>query len=259
MKPVCDVRPWEGGRARDTIWRIALDFSIGSFSYAFAAGVVSFASPCVLALVPGYLSFVSGVSYDELATKTREVTLSTLAFVAGFASVFTLFGVSAALLGRSLFSEKDILNVVGGIMLIVMGLGMIVLPRFGLFQSDKHMRLRRPTTLTGAGIAGAVFAAGWTPCLGPFLGAALGVALPTGSPTLGGGLLFVYSLGLGIPFLLSGLFFSRALNAFSRIRKHWGVINVVGAVIIIGIGALVLTGNLELITRELSGVGFQGI
>jgi cytochrome c-type biogenesis protein len=259
VKDLEDVRPWAVRAHRDTIAGIALDFSLGSFSYAFAAGVVSFASPCVLALVPGYLSFVSGVSYDELATKTREVTLSTLAFVAGFASVFTLFGVSVALLGHSLFTDKDILNVVGGIMLIAMGVGMIVLPRFGLFQSDKHLRLRRPTTLTGAGIAGAVFAAGWTPCLGPFLGAALGVALPSGSPALGGGLLFVYSLGLGIPFLLSGLFFSRALNTFARIRKHWGVINIAGAVIIIAIGVLVLTGNLELITRELSGVGFQGI
>lgn len=238
---------------------IALDFSIGSFSYAFAAGVVSFASPCVLALVPGYLSFVSGVSYDELAVKTREVTLATLAFVAGFAAVFTLFGVSAALVGHSLTTDKDILSVVGGSMLIAMAVGMVALPRLGLFQSDKHLRLRRPTTLTGAGLAGAVFAAGWTPCLGPFLGAALGVALPSQSPALGGGLLFVYSMGLGIPFLLSGLFFSRALGAFGRIRKHWSAVNLVGAVVVAAIGVLVLTGRLELITRELSGIGFQGI
>jgi cytochrome c-type biogenesis protein len=167
--------------------------------------------------------------------------------------------VSAALLGHSLTRDKDVLSTVGGVMLIVMALGMVLLPRLGLFQSDRHLRLRRPTTLTGAGLAGAVFAAGWTPCLGPFLGAALGVALPSGSPALGGGLLFVYSMGLGIPFLLSGLFFSRALGAFGRIRKHWTAVNVAGAVVIAIIGVLVLTGRLELITRELSGIGFQGI
>jgi cytochrome c-type biogenesis protein len=244
---------------RVTIQGIALDFSIGSFSYAFAAGVVSFASPCVLALVPGYLSFVSGVSYDEIAVKTREVTMATLAFVAGFTVVFTLFGVSAALLGHSLNADKDVLSTIGGVLLILMAVGMVLLPRLGVFQADRHMKLRRPTTLGGAALVGAVFAAGWTPCLGPFLGAALGVALPSGSPTLGGSLLFVYSMGLGIPFLLSGLFFSRVLAAFGRVRRYWTAINIGGAVIVAAIGVLVLTGRLELITRELSGVGFQGI
>ena len=236
-----------------------VDFSIGSYSYAFAAGVVSFASPCVLALVPGYLSFISGVSYDDLAVKTREVALATLAFVAGFAVVFTLLGVSAALVGRSLTKDKDVLSLVGGIMLVVMGVAMVLLPRLGLFQADRHLRFRKPTTLVGAGIAGSVFAAGWTPCLGPFLGSALGVALPSGSPALGGSMLFVYSMGLGIPFLLAGLFFTRTLSAFQIVRKHWTAINVVGATILVAVGVLVLTGKLELITRELSGVGFQGI
>lgn len=237
-----------------------VDFSLASYATAFAAGFVSFASPCVLALVPGYLSYVSGVSFDEISTKTREVTISTAAFVAGFAAVFTLFGVSAALLGQSLTRNKDTLNLVGGIMLIVMAVAMVVLPRLGLFQSDRHLRLsRRPTTLVGAAIVGAVFAAGWTPCIGPFLGSILSVAAPTGSPTLGGSLLFTYSMGLGIPFLLSGLFFTRALSAFQRVRRHWNVVNTAGAVVIAGVGVLVLTGRLELITRELAGVGFQGI
>ncbi|MEW6583019.1 MAG: cytochrome c biogenesis protein CcdA, partial [Actinomycetota bacterium] len=237
-----------------------VDFSIASYATAFAAGFVSFASPCVLALVPGYLSYISGVSYDDLAVKTREVTAATAAFVAGFACVFTLFGVSAALLGHSLTRDKDTLNVVGGVMLITMAVLMLALPRLGWLQSDRHLKLaRKPTTLVGAGLAGAVFAAGWTPCIGPFLGSILSVAAPTQDPLLGGTLLFVYSMGLGIPFLMAGLFFTRTLGAFRRVRRHWTVVNTAGAVIVAAIGVLVLTGRLELITRQLSGVGFTGI
>jgi cytochrome c-type biogenesis protein len=237
-----------------------VDVSAASYPVAFAAGFVSFASPCVLALVPGYLSFISGVSYDELAVRTREVTLATVAFVAGFAAVFTLFGVSAALIGHSLTRDRDLLNVVGGIMLIAMGAAMVLLPRVGLLQGDRHLRLsRRPTTLAGAGLAGAVFAAGWTPCIGPILGTILSYAAPTGSPALGATLLFTYSMGLGIPFLLSGLFFTRTLTAFRRVRRHWNLVNTAGAAVIAAVGVLVLTGRLELITQKLSNVGFQGI
>jgi cytochrome c-type biogenesis protein len=240
--------------------RSVVDFSLPTYATAFAAGFVSFASPCVLALVPGYLSYISGVTYDDLAVKTKEVTLATAAFVAGFATVFTLFGVSAALLGHSLTQDKDTLNRVGGILLIAMAALMLLLPRLGWLQSDKHLKLaRKPTTLLGAGLAGAVFAAGWTPCIGPFLGSILSVAAPSQDPVLGGTLLFVYSMGLGIPFLLSGLFFTRMISAFRHVRKHWTIVNAAGAVVVAVIGVLVFTGQLELITRQLSGVGFTGI
>jgi cytochrome c-type biogenesis protein len=236
------------------------DITAISFPVAFAAGFVSFASPCVLALVPGYLSFISGVSFDELGAKTRNVMIPTLAFVVGFSAIFTLFGASAALLGHSLTRDRDVLNVVGGILLITMAVGMLLLPRLGILQSDKHLHLaRRPTTLIGAGLVGAAFAAGWTPCIGPILGSILTYAAPTGSPGLGAALLFTYSLGLAIPFLLSGLFFTRALSVFKKVRKHWTVVNAGAAVLIAVIGVLVLTGQLELITQRLSNVGFTGI
>jgi cytochrome c-type biogenesis protein len=231
-----------------------------SYPVAFAAGFVSFASPCVLALVPGYLTFISGVSFDQLGARARTVAWSTAAFVLGFSAIFTLFGASAALLGHALQRERHVLNVVGGSLLITMGVAMVVLPRLGLLQSDRRPHLsRRPTTLAGAALAGGAFAIGWTPCIGPILGSILSYAAPTGRPAIGASLLFVYSLGLGIPFLISGLFFTRALGLFRRVRDHWTAVNAVAAAGVVALGILVATGQLALITQHLSGIGFQGI
>ena len=249
-----------GPAGRPVTIRGVADISALSFPVAFAAGFVSFASPCVLALVPGYLSFVSGVPGDQLESRWRAVLWPTAAFVLGFSAMFTLFGASAALLGHSLAQERDRLNLIAGALLIVMGVAMLALPRVGLFQVDRHLRFsRRPTTLLGAGLVGAAFAAGWTPCIGPILGSILTYAAPTGSPALGALLLFTYSLGLGIPFLLSGLFLTRTLSASRWIRDRWTLVNTVGATVMVALGLLVATGRLEVITQRLSGVGFQGL
>lgn len=236
------------------------DISLVSYPIAFAAGFVSFVSPCVLALVPGYLSFVSGVSFDELGSKVRNVVWPTLAFVLGFAVMFTLLGASAGLLGHSLVREGDTLNLVGGLLLIATGIAMVLLPRLGVLQVDRKLHLsRRPTTLFGAGLVGMAFAGGWTPCLGPILGSILTFAAPTESPGLGASLLFTYSLGLGIPFLLSGVFFTRALSVFSKVRRHWGVVNATAAGVFVVIGVLVATGRFEVITQRLSSITFGSI
>jgi cytochrome c-type biogenesis protein len=236
------------------------DISALSYPVAFAAGFVSFASPCVLAVVPGYLSFISGVSFDELGARTRDVMLPTIAFVTGFSLMFTAYGASAGLVGYSLTESQDILNLVAGILLIVMGIAMVALPRFGLMQTERRLsRARRPTTLAGASLVGAAFAVGWTPCIGPILGSILTYAAPTGSPGLGASLLFTYSLGLGIPFLLSGLFITRAMTTFRWLRDRWRIVNATAAAVFILIGVLVATGRFEVITQRLSGVGFSGI
>jgi cytochrome c-type biogenesis protein len=236
------------------------DLSALSYPVAFAAGFVSFASPCVLALVPGYLSFISGVSFDQLGARIRNVMWPTAAFVLGFSVMFTLFGASAALLGHALQGDRDVLNLVGGGLLIAMGVAMVLLPRLGLLQGERRMHLsRRPTTLIGAGLAGGAFAIGWSPCLSPILGSILAYAAPTGRPALGASLLFTYSLGLGVPFLLSGLFFTQSLALFRRVRNHWVAVNTVAAVAVVALGVLVATGQLVLITQHLSGVGFSGI
>jgi cytochrome c-type biogenesis protein len=236
------------------------DISALSYAVAFAAGVISIGSPCVLALVPGYLSFISGVSFDQLGARTRDVLVPTVAFVVGFSLVFTAFGASAGLLGRSLAQDKDVLQIVAGSFLIAMGIAMVALPRLGFLQGERRLLLaRRPSTLAGAGLAGGAFAIGWTPCIGPILGAILTIATPTESPAVGASLLFTYSLGLGVPFLLAGLFLTRTLGALRRVRDHWGVVNAGAAALVVVAGALIATGQLELITRQLSGVGFQGI
>lgn len=237
-----------------------MDVSFVTYAAAFAAGFVSFASPCVLALVPGYLSFISGVSFDELGTRTRDVLLPTLAFVGGFAVVFTAFGASAGLVGYSLARDQDTLSLIAGIALILMGIAMVLLPRLGILQSSRRLAgVRRPTTLAGAGLVGAAFAVGWTPCIGPFLASVYTLALPTGSPGVGASLFFVYALGLGIPFLLAGLFVTRTMATFRWLRDRWTVVNATAACVVILLGVLVATGRFELITQRLAGIGFQGI
>jgi cytochrome c-type biogenesis protein len=236
------------------------EISIVSFPVALAAGFVSFASPCVLALVPGYLSFVSGVSFDELGSRTRDVLAPTVAFVLGFSLVFTAYGAGAGLVGYSLTRDQDTLELVAGILLIAMGLAMVALPRLGLLQTERRLSsIRRPTTLVGGSLVGAAFAVGWTPCIGAVLGSILTFAAPTGSPGLGATLLLTYSLGLGIPFLLAGIFLTRTMAAFAWIRDRWTVVNAAGAVVVVGVGVLVATGRFEAITQRLAGVGFQGI
>jgi cytochrome c-type biogenesis protein len=236
------------------------DISALSYPVAFAAGFVSFASPCVLAVVPGYLSFISGVSFDELGARWRDVLAPTLIFVAGFSLMFTAYGASAGLIGYSLTENQHELNLVAGILLILMGVLMVALPSLGLLQTERRLtQARRPTTLVGAALVGAAFAVGWTPCIGPILASILTYAAPTGSPGLGATLLFTYSLGLGIPFLLAGLFVTRALAAFRWIRDRWRVVNASAAAVFVAIGVLVATGRFEVITQHLSGIGFGGI
>lgn len=236
------------------------DVSALSYPIAFAAGFVSFASPCVLAVVPGYLTFISGVSFDELGARTKDVLVPTLAFVAGFSLIFTAYGAGAGLIGYSLSEDQDVLNVIAGVLLMAMGVVMVAFPQIGLLQTDRHFGMsRRPTTLIGAGLVGAAFAIGWTPCIGPIYASILNLAAPTGSPGLGATLLLTYSLGLGIPFLLSGLFITRTMSAFRWLRDRWRIVNATAAGVFIVIGFLVATGRFEVFAQRLSGMGFQGI
>ena len=237
-----------------------MEVSLVTYPVAFTAGFLSFASPCVLALVPGYLSFISGVSFDELGARTRDVMVPTAAFVAGFAAVFTAFGASAGLVGYSLVSHQRVLNIVAGVTLVAMGIAMIALPRLGLLQGTRRLATaRRPTTLAGASLVGAAFAVGWTPCIGPFLASVYTLALPTGSPGVGATLFLTYAIGLGIPFLLAGLFVTRTMTTFRWLRDRWAVVNGTAAAVVIVLGVLIATGRFSLVTQQLAGVGFQGI
>lgn len=227
-----------------------------SFAVVFAAGVVSFASPCVLPLVPAYLGFVSGVGLGEQSPRRRDVAAPTFAFVAGFSAMFAVLGASAGIAGSALLEQRRSLEIAGGILVIAMGLLLLGrgVPAFLLRERRLHLA-SRPTTLVGAGLAGVAFATGWTPCIGPTLAAALTIAANGGDPVLGAALLFVYALGLGVPFLLAGLFLHQATTAMAFLRPRIPMISAVGAVVLVVFGVLLATGEMADLTARLGSFG----
>jgi cytochrome c-type biogenesis protein len=224
---------------------------------AFAAGVLTFTSPCVLPLVPGYLSFVSGVGIDELGARPRRVTITTAWFVAGFAAMFVAFGAGAAWFGASLIEHRRPLEIVAGIFIVFAGLVVagVRLP-IRLLQ-EKRVHVGRVGGPIGPLLAGIAFAIGWTPCVGPTLAAILALSAAGASPEQGAVLLAVYSFGLGVPFLLFGLAFTRALTLVTALRRHWRVVGVASGALLVGFGLLLATGQLLELTARLSR--FTGI
>jgi len=218
---------------------------VGIFA-ALAAGVVSFLSPCVLPLVPGYLSTVTGVSPNELDDAGwRRVLGPSLLFVASFSAIFILLGLTATGLGSVLQDHKQLLTKVSGVLIIAMGVLFVA----SLFITRLNREWHVDALLERAGkggpiVAGAAFAIAWTPCIGPTLGAILTAASLSESAGRGAFLLAVYSAGLAIPFLLTALAFSRMTTAFAVVKRHYQAIVAAGGVILIGMGVLILTGEL---------------
>lgn len=219
--------------------------SIGIIT-AFAAGVISFLSPCVLPLVPGYLSYVSGVSVDgRQHAKMQVLGLSGL-FVLGFSVVFVTLGASASALGRLLLAYRYEMNIVGGVLVIVFGLFMLGGMRtLGWLYREKRfdvtMRGGRPAAAFVLGIA---FGFAWTPCIGPVLGAILTVSAVSTSVSAGVILLAIYSLGLGVPFLLSAMCMRGLAQRYNSLRKFGRVINIAAGIIMVLMGVAMITGQL---------------
>jgi cytochrome c-type biogenesis protein len=229
-----------------------------SYFAAFIGGFLSFISPCVLPLIPGYLSFVSGVSMDEFrggaATSSSRWQLlsSSLAFVAGFSLVFIALGASASVIGEFLMSRLPLLGKIAGILIIIFGLHTMGVFRLRFLEVEKRVHAqRKPAGLVGALLVGVAFAFGWTPCIGPILG---GILVMAGrQETIGDGvrLLAVYSAGLGIPFLLTALAMNHFFRASARIRKHYHAIEVTSGALLIAIGVLIFTNQFTIIARYL--------
>jgi cytochrome c-type biogenesis protein len=218
---------------------------------AFLAGIVSFASPCVLPIVPGYLSFISGVNVAQLRGSetprdlARRVAITSAAFVAGFSTVFITLGAAATYVGYLLQQYKRTLGVVGGVVIIFLGLHTAgILPIKWLLYEKKAEVKTKPLGLLGAYVVGLAFAFGWTPCIGPILGAILLYA--SQQQTVGEGVLLLtaYSAGLGIPFIVSGLAINGFFAAFSRLRHHMKAIEYVAGGLLVGVGLLLVTGRL---------------
>ena len=218
---------------------------VGIFA-ALAAGVVSFLSPCVLPLVPGYLSAVTGISAAELDDAGwRRVLGPSLLFVASFSAIFILLGLTATGLGSFLDENKALLTKISAALIIAMGV--LFVASLFVTRLNKEWRVEALLERAGKGgpiVAGAAFAIAWTPCIGPTLGAILSAAALTESAGRGAFLLAVYSAGLAIPFLLTALAFSQMTTAFAVVKRHYQAIVAVGGLILIAMGVLIWTGEL---------------
>ena len=225
---------------------------------AFAAGLLSVLSPCVLPLLPAYLSLVSGISVEELRTQAterevrRRVMATSLAFVGGFSAVFVVLGASATLLGRVLRSFRiEALGTsigvaqIAGVVIVAMGLHLLGVLRIPwLYREARFEGPNRPTGPIGAALVGAAFAFGWTPCVGPILGGILTLAGARETVLQGMGMLTVYSAGLAVPFLLAAWSVERFLGALRRLKAHFGTIERVSGALLVVVGVLVLTDQL---------------
>lgn len=222
-----------------------------SFWLVFGAGVLSFLSPCVLPLVPPYLTYMSGASFDQLrddgATAGviwRKSVFTSLFFIAGFSIVFTLFGATATAFGQAFRQALPIITPIAGLFIIAMGLHFLGVFRIGFL--DRQLRHNGPGVASGPGggfLLGLAFAVGWTPCIGPVLAAILAVASTKETALDGAALLGLYSLGLGVPFLLAGIAIGPFLTFFSGFKKHLGTVEKVMGGFLVITGLLFLTGQ----------------
>jgi len=212
---------------------------------ALGAGLVSFLSPCVLPLVPGYLSAVTGVSVSELDRAERHrVLVPSLVFVASFSTIFILLGLTATGIGQGLQDHRDTLEKISGAVIIAMGV--LFVASLFIVRLNREWHVDALMSRAGKGgplLAGMAFAIAWTPCIGPTLGAILSAASLSSSAAHGAFLLAVYSAGLGIPFLVTALAFSRMTTAFEAVKRHYTVIMAVAGGILITMGILILTGD----------------
>jgi cytochrome c-type biogenesis protein len=232
---------------------------------AFGAGLLSFVSPCVLPLVPGYLSYVSGLSLDELrgtaagpntsvgSAARGRVIVASLAFILGFSLVFVALGATASAAGRFLLERLPVLSRIAGVVIVLFGLHTMGLLRIEwLYQTKQVQTTRKPAGFFGALLVGAAFAFGWTPCLGPILTGIL--AIGASRDTVGDAvrLLATYSLGLGVPFLVTGLAINRFFGAMAKIRRHYHAIELVSGALLVVIGLLIFTNRFTVIAQWLS-------
>lgn len=219
---------------------------------AVLAGLVSFASPCVLPLVPGYLAYVGGIS-DPGATRDRSRVLTGVAlFVLGFAVVFIAYGAAFGALGLWLVRWQEVVIRVLGVLVIVMGL--VFIGQFSFLQRTIKPTWRPATGLIGAPLLGIVFGLGWTPCIGPTLAAISALSVGSGSPWRGALLGLFYCIGLGIPFLLVALGFDWVAGSVAFLRRHIRVINIIGGVLLVAIGILMATGLWTAMMSQFLGV-----
>lgn len=230
------------------------------FPTAFLAGLLSFISPCVLPLIPGYLSYISGVSVEDLMSAERKdsghlgkLFINTLFFVVGFSIVFVLLGLGASGIGTWLQKNAAIFNKVAGAIVFLFGLHVAGVFKLKALNYEKriHVTGEKKRGVIGSVLIGIAFGFGWTPCIGPILGSILIIAAQADSVSTGAWLLVVYSAGLGIPFILTALLFSYLINAFGFIKRHFRAVEIISGGLLMLIGVLMFFNLLAVIANKM--------
>ena len=226
-----------------------------SFFVAFAAGLLSFLSPCVLPLIPSYVSFLTGMSMDEVTVHRRAAVMNALFFVLGFTLIFMAFGASATLLGRYFNYYKDWFARIGGVLILLFGLYLLGVLKIPFLARQAKFEFRnKPMGYAGSVVVGVAFGAGWTPCIGPILASILALASVQGSVTSGVALLGTYSLGLAVPFLIAAFALEGFLNWFQKFRKYIGYVERFAGGLLVVLGLLLITGYFTILASWLNGL-----
>ena len=226
-----------------------------SLFVAFAAGLLSFLSPCVLPLIPSYVGFITGLSAEELQLRRGTALVHALWFVAGFGLIFILLGASASALGALFLRFQVWIARVGGVLIILFGLYLLDIMRPAFLARERRIHLvRKPLGYVGSSLAGVAFGAAWTPCIGPILGAILTLAATRSSIAQGTALLGVYTLGLALPFLLTAFALDRFLVWFQRFRPFLVWVERISGVLLILLGILLVTDRFTLLANWLQGL-----
>ena len=237
-----------------------------SIFVAFSAGLLSFVSPCVLPLVPSYVTYITGLTFEDITSnkdraKIRLITIfNSLVFIGGFTTVFVLFGGSATYIGRVLLTYQDIVQKVGGILIIIFGFYIMGVLKLDFLTSEKKIHIeRKPGGYFGSFLVGMAFAAGWTPCVGPILGSILLYASTSGSVAKGMGLLAAYSLGLGLPLFISALAINSFISTFKVITRYMRWITITSGIFLIIIGIMIFTNSFTILSAwfQQHGIGWS--
>jgi cytochrome c-type biogenesis protein len=229
---------------------------------AFTAGLLSFLSPCVLPLVPSYVTFLTGLSIDNVRNARRIALVHSLLFIAGFTAIFVALGAGASAIGVLLGAYRGLIGRVGGALLIVFGIVLLDVVSIPALSRERRVYLaEKPVGFLGSLLVGIAFGAGWTPCIGPILGGILSLASVSASMSRGLWLLFAYSMGLAVPFVLAALAIDRFIATFTRMRRGMAWVSRISGVLLIAVGLLLLTGYFTVLAgwlQRLTPAALQG-
>lgn len=225
-----------------------------SLFIAFGAGLLSFLSPCVLPLVPSYISFITGMNLEDLQGSRRDTIVHALLFVAGFSLIFLALGAGATVFGQIMLRYRDVISRVGGVLIIIFGLYLLGVFNLSFLMKDTRLHLaNKPLGYFGTLVVGIAFGAGWSPCIGPILGAILTMAANEADLGRGLTLLGAYSMGLAVPFVAAAVMVERFIALFAKVRRHMIWVNRVAGALLLLVGGLMVSNRFTLLANWLQG------